>query len=81
MKVHLRLFAGVREIAGQEEVELDIDEGTTAGGLWEKLLTDHPKLTAYTEIIQVAVNQDVVDRGVKLQPDDEVAFLPPVSGG
>ncbi len=81
MKVHLKLFAGVREIAGQQEVELDVDEGTTAGGLWERLLTDHPKLTAYTDIIQVAVNQDVVDRGVKLQPDDEVAFLPPVSGG
>ncbi len=81
MKVHLKLFAGVREIAGQQEVELDVDEGTTAGGLWERLLTDHPKLTAYTGIIQVAVNQDVVDRGVKLQPDDEVAFLPPVSGG
>ena len=81
MKVHLKLFAGVREIAGQQEVELDVDEGTTAGGLWERLLTDHPKLTVYTGIIQVAVNQDVVDRGVKLQPDDEVAFLPPVSGG
>ena len=81
MKVHLKLFAGVREIAGQDEVELDVDEGTTAGGLWERLLTDHPKLTAYTDIIQVAVNQDVVDRGVKLQSDDEVAFLPPVSGG
>ncbi|MGH9460284.1 MAG: molybdopterin converting factor subunit 1 [Vicinamibacteria bacterium] len=81
MKVHLRLFAGVREIAGEDDIELDVDEGTTAGGLWERLLTDHPKLTAYTEIIQVAVNQDLVDRGVKLEPDDEVAFLPPVSGG
>lgn len=81
MKVHLKLFAGVREIAGEDDVEFDVDEGTTAGGLWERLLADHPKLTAYTEIIQVAVNQDVVDRSIKLQPDDEVAFLPPVSGG
>ena len=81
MKVHLKLFAGVREIAGQDDVELDVDEGTTAGGLWERLLTDHPKLSGYTEIIQVAVNQDLVDRGIKLKADDEVAFLPPVSGG
>ena len=81
MKVHLKLFAGVREITGQQEVELDVEEGTTAGGLWERLLTDYPKLTPYTEIIQVAVNQDVVDRGVKLRAEDEVAFLPPVSGG
>jgi len=81
VKIHLKLFAGVREIAGRDDVELEVDEGTTAGGLWERLLTDHPKLTAYTEIIQVAVNQDLVDRGAKLEPDDEVAFLPPVSGG
>ena len=81
MKIHLKLFAGVREIAGRDDVELEVDEGTTAGGLWERLLTDHPKLTAYTEIIQVAVNQDLVDRGAKLEADDEVAFLPPVSGG
>jgi molybdopterin synthase sulfur carrier subunit len=81
VKIHLKLVAGVRELAGQDDVELDVDEGTTAGGLWERLLTDHPKLSGYTEIIQVAVNQDLVDRGVKLKPDDEVAFLPPVSGG
>jgi len=81
VKIHLKLFAGVREIAGRDDVELEVDEGTTAGGLWERLLTDHPKLTAYTEIIQVAVNQDLVDRGAKLEADDEVAFLPPVSGG
>jgi molybdopterin converting factor subunit 1 len=81
VKVHLKLFAGVREITGQQEVEFDVEEGTTAGGLWERLLTDYPKLTPYTEIIQVAVNQDVVDRGVKLRAEDEVAFLPPVSGG
>jgi molybdopterin converting factor subunit 1 len=81
VKVHLKLFAGVREIAGQDNVELDVEEGTTAGGLWERLLTDHPKLSGYTDIIQFAVNQDLVDRGVKLEADDEIAFLPPVSGG
>ena len=81
MKVHLKLFAGVREIAGQEEMELDVTQGTTARGLWERLLTEHPKLLPYTDIVKVAVNQDVVDREVELQAEDEVAFLPPVSGG
>ncbi len=81
MKVHLKLFAGVREIAGREEMEFDIAQGTTAGGLWERLLTEHPKLSPYTEIVKIAVNQDIVDRAVELQSEDEVAFLPPVSGG
>ena len=81
MKVHLKLFAGVREIAGQVEMELDVAQGTTAGGLWERLLTDYPKLSPYTEVVQIAVNQYVVDRRVELQTEDEVAFLPPVSGG
>lgn len=81
MKVHLKLFAGVREIAGREEMEFDIAQGTTAGELWERLLTEHPKLSPYTEIVKIAVNQDIVDRAVELQSEDEVAFLPPVSGG
>jgi molybdopterin converting factor subunit 1 len=81
VKVRTKLFAALREIAGAEEMELEVTDGTTAGGLWEKLLADHPKLSPYTDVVQVAVNQDVVDRGVELKSEDEVAFLPPVSGG
>ena len=81
MKVRLRFFAALREIAGSDQLELEIPPGTSAAGLWEMLLTDYPKLSAYTRAIQVAVNEDFADRRAELHPNDEVVFLPPVSGG
>ncbi|MFQ5791594.1 MAG: molybdopterin converting factor subunit 1, partial [Acidobacteriota bacterium] len=81
VKVRVRLFAALREIAGSEEVELEVPDGTTAEGVWESLVAGHPKLAPYTGVVQVAINQDFADRRTELQPEDELAFLPPLSGG
>lgn len=81
MKVRLRFFAALREIAGSDELLLEVDPGTSAGGLWDKLTRDYPRMAFYSRSIQVAVNQDFVDRETPLKPNDEVVFLPPVSGG
>jgi molybdopterin converting factor subunit 1 len=81
LRVRVRLFAGLREVLGQEELEVDLPPGTTVNGLWEKLAADHERLTAYAKSIQFAVNHDFVAREKELAADDEVAFLPPVSGG
>lgn len=81
MKVRLRFFAALREIAGSEEIQLEVDPGTSAGALWDKLTRDYPRLAFYSRSIQVAVNQDFAARERTLEPDDEVVFLPPVSGG
>jgi molybdopterin converting factor subunit 1 len=81
VKVRLRFFASLREITGCEEQEMEVAPGTSAGGLWEMLVDFYPKLSGYSRSIQVAVNQDFADKQTELQPSDEVAFLPPVSGG
>jgi molybdopterin converting factor subunit 1 len=81
LKVRVRLFAALREISGQDEVELELDPGTTVNGLWEKLVSRSPKLAPYGKSIHFAVNHDFVNRETTLSPGDEVAFLPPVSGG
>lgn len=81
MIVRVRLFAALREIVGREEIEMEIPSETTAGGLWEMVVSKHPKLNPYTTTIQVAINQEFADRAARLDPQDEVAFLPPVSGG
>ena len=81
MKVRVRLFAALREIVGQEEVEVDLSPGTTVSGLWEKLVSRNERLGPYAKSINFAVNHDFVPRERELAPDDEVAFLPPVSGG
>lgn len=81
MKVKVRLFAALREIVGQEELDLELSSGTTVDGLWEKLVGGHANLAPYGKSVNFAVNHDFVKRDTELAPDDEVAFLPPVSGG
>ena len=81
MKVRVRLFAVLREITGQDEVDVELAPGTTVNGLWEKLVSRNERLGPYGKSINFAVNHDFVSRETKLAPDDEVAFLPPVSGG
>ena len=81
MKVRIRLFAALREITGKEVIEVDVSSGTTAAALLDTLVADHPQLGPFVRVIQVAVNQELTRRETELQADDEVAFLPPVSGG
>ena len=81
MKVRVRVFAALREIVGKEEVEVELPEGTTVEGLWDQLVDDDKRLQPFTKSINFAINHDFVGKETELNPDDEVAFLPPVSGG
>ncbi len=81
MKVRVRVFAALREILGKDEVEVELPEGTTIEGLWAQLVDDDDRLEPFTKSINFAINHDFVGKETELNPDDEVAFLPPVSGG
>ena len=76
MRVTVRLFAGLRERAGTGREELDLHEGADIGDVWLALgLGDEPVGLVY------AVNRAYVERGHALAEGDEVALIPPVSGG
>jgi len=76
MKVAVRLFAALRERAGARETALELDEGASIDDVWPALgLGDEPAGLVY------AVNRAYVDRGTPLADGDEVALIPPVSGG
>jgi molybdopterin converting factor subunit 1 len=81
VKVRVRLFAALREVLGEEELDLELPDGTTVSALWDELQTKNTSLAPFTRSVQFAVNHDFVDRDTELSADDEVAFLPPVSGG
>jgi molybdopterin converting factor subunit 1 len=81
LKVRVRVFAALREILGKEEVEVELPEGTTVDGLWTQLVADDERLAPFTKSINFALNHDFVGKETELSPNDEVAFLPPVSGG
>ncbi|HET9437425.1 MAG TPA: molybdenum cofactor biosynthesis protein MoaE [Gaiellaceae bacterium] len=76
MNVRVRLFAGLRERAGVGAVEVDVAEGAVVGDVWPLLaLGDEPPGLLY------ARNRAYVERTEPLAPGDEVAVIPPVSGG
>ena len=81
MRVTVRLFARLRDIAGASELSREMATGATIGDLWRQLATEFPELVQYERSISTAVNADYARMNHVLVPDDEVAFLPPVSGG
>jgi molybdopterin converting factor subunit 1 len=81
MKVKVKFFAILRERAGTAEVVKDIQDGSTVAQLWQGLQQDYPKLAVPGIRLLYAVNQNYVVPHHVLQDQDEVVFIPPVSGG
>ena len=81
MRVTVRLFARLRDITGTPELSRDLNAGATIGDLWRQLASEFPELTAYERSISSAVNADYARMDQVVVDGDEVAFLPPVSGG
>jgi molybdopterin synthase catalytic subunit len=76
VKVAVKLFAALREQRGARELELDLADGARVEDVWPALgLGDEPAGLVY------AVNRTYVDRETALAEGDEVALIPPVSGG
>lgn len=81
MRVTVRLFARLRDIAGAAEITREVPDGSTIGTVWRHLLTEFPDLATYERSISSALNADYARMGDMVRDGDEVAFLPPVSGG
>lgn len=81
MRVRVRLFASLREIVGQGEVELEVPEGATAEMAWERLVGAHPALADRRARLTAAVNRSYATFDTPLRDGDELVFVPPVSGG
>lgn len=81
MRVTVRLFARLRELVGAGELQRDAPEGATVAGVWDSLARDYPAVAAYAASMSCAVNAEYAPMTTPLREGDEVAFLPPVSGG
>ncbi|BDI30881.1 hypothetical protein CCAX7_29320 [Capsulimonas corticalis] len=81
MQVTVLLFASYQDAAGTDNLRLDLPEGVTAAGCAETLAATFPALAARLPAGRVAVNAEFADDRTILRDGDEVAFLPPMSGG
>jgi molybdopterin converting factor subunit 1 len=81
VRVTVRFFARLRELVGAGELERDVPAGATVRTVWDGLVSEYPAIADYTASISCAVNIDYARMTTAVSDGDEVAFLPPVSGG
>ncbi len=81
MQVRVLFFGGLREALGTKESAEELPEGATVGFLREVLAARAPVMQALEGRLRIAVNQEFAEDGAPLRDGDEVALLPPVSGG
>ncbi len=81
MKATVRLFAILREKAGTSEMMVDLPEYSTVADLLAALESRFPDLSASVPHTMIAVNTEYVENTHPLHDGDEVALIPPVSGG
>jgi molybdopterin converting factor subunit 1 len=81
MTLTVLLFAALRDSAGAEAVAVEMPADGTVADLRRRLAVLHPALAPLLARSAVAVNHDFADDALALRPGDEVAVIPPVSGG
>jgi molybdopterin converting factor subunit 1 len=81
MRVTVRLFARLRDLAGSAELTREAPAGATIADVWRGLVAEFPEMARYDSSISSAVNADYAKMTAPVADGDEVAFLPPVSGG
>ncbi len=81
MRVTVRLFARLRDIVGESELTREVAPGATIRTVWQDLVSGYPALAAYEASLSSAINADYARMDRQVSDGDEVAFLPPVSGG
>jgi molybdopterin synthase catalytic subunit len=81
VRVKVLFFGMLKDIVGRAEDQHDFEAGTTLGGVFNHYGKQFPRLREMAGSILLARNQEFADSATQLADGDEIAFLPPVSGG
>lgn len=81
MRITVRCFAGCKDAVGSSSVSVEFPEGTTVGEAFAGMIESYPALAGYDSSVMLAVNREYAGRQAVLEDGDELACIPPVSGG
>ena len=81
ISVRVLYFAIMRDLLGKSTETLEVPVGTTAGEMFAMAITSKPELARLERSVMVMVNESYADKSAELNEGDEIAFIPPVSGG
>jgi MoaE-MoaD fusion protein len=81
MRVRVLFFGKLKEIVGREHDDAEVSDGTRVSDLFERYGNQFPKLAEFRDSTAASRNQEYCEWKTALAAGDEVAFLPPVSGG
>lgn len=81
MRVTVSFYARLRELAGCRTWACEVRPAATVADVWRVAETQFPSVSALAGRISCAVNADFAKMGTEVREGDDVAFLPPVSGG
>jgi molybdopterin converting factor subunit 1 len=80
MRVTIRLFARLKDLAAAE-LAREVPAGASVADIWQGMVAEYPGLAPYGSSVSAAVNAEYAKMDAAVAEGDEVAFLPPVSGG
>lgn len=81
MQITVKCFAACKDAVGASSLNLNIHEDAMVGAALDKLIEQYPALASYRQSMMLAVNREYASHEDMLQDGDELACIPPVSGG
>ena len=81
MQARVLFFGKLKELVGGPEQFVQLRTGATIADLFDRFANQAPELASFRSSVVASRNQEFAPWTTVLEPDDEVAFLPPVSGG
>ena len=79
--MRVQFFSQLKDVVGAAEITLDLPDGTSVADLLARLYRDFPDLEKFDRNILVGAGLDFVARDHIIQPNDQIAIMPPVQGG
>ncbi|MFI5177241.1 MAG: MoaD/ThiS family protein [Vicinamibacterales bacterium] len=81
MRVTVRVFAQLRDAVRHGQFDADVPPGASVADVWRHLTVSYPELAPFAGSVSCAVNAQFARMTAGVHEGDEIAFLPPVSGG